>query len=112
MIITYRTIIAFLDENKIITININKYGEQYFDIAAIVIIWLIYLISLFFLIKSLGKDVFSKQDSSRLQKEPILNKQEYFFDLNSKIKLNNKRQAFIGYISSSYKKVKQKFKEK
>lgn len=51
LIITYRTLIAFFSETKLITININRYGEQFLDIIAIVVLWSICLIGLFFLIK-------------------------------------------------------------
>ena len=110
MIVTYRSIIAFLDENKVITISINKYGEQYFDIAALAVIWFICLISLFFLIKTLRKESLLKDDTYELQKTPVLNKKNYFFDLNSNIKLDNKKPTFIGYISKSYSKKRRKFK--
>jgi len=112
MIITYRSIIAFLDENKVITININKYGEQYLDIAALAVIWFVCLISIFFLVKTLREEFFLKEDVYKVQKKPVLNRENSSFDLNSKIKLDNKKETFIGYISKSYSKIKQKFKEK
>jgi len=110
MIITYRSIIAFLDENKEITISVNKYGEQYFDIAAIVVIWCVCLISLFFLIKILREEIFLKKDNYRFQKESVSNEENNFFDLNPKIKVSDRKTTFIGYISKSYNKVKNKFK--
>jgi len=110
MIITYRSIIAFLDENKEITISVNKYGEQYFDIAAIVVIWCVCLISLFFLIKILREEIFLKKDNYRFQKESVSNEENNFFDLNPKIKVLDRKTTFIGYISKSYNKVKNKFK--
>ena len=110
MIITYRSIIAFLDENKVITISINKYGEQYFDIAALAVIWSVCLISLFFLIKTLKKEPLLNYYNNEFQKKPVLNKKNYFFDLNSNIKLDNKKPTFIGYISKSYSKKRRKFK--
>ena len=112
MIITYRSLLAFLNENKAITIYINKYGEQYFDIAALAVIWSICLIGLFFLIKTLREELLLKKNNYNLQKNPILNKKDYFFDLNSEIKLNNKKATFIGFSSNSYNELKQKFKEK
>jgi len=49
-IITYRTLIAFFSEGKSVIITINSYGEQFLDIIALAIIWIICLIGLYFLI--------------------------------------------------------------
>ena len=51
LIITYRTLIAFFSEGKLIIININNYGEQFLDIIALAIIWIICLIGFYYLIK-------------------------------------------------------------
>lgn len=51
LIITYRTLIAFFSEGKSIIININSYGEQFLDIIALAIVWIICLIGFYFLIK-------------------------------------------------------------
>lgn len=110
MIITYRSIIAFLDENKVIIISVNKYGEQYFDIAALVVIWCVCLISLFFLIKVLRQEIVFKEDNYKFQKESVSNEENNFFDLNPKIKVLDRKKTFIGYVSKSYNKVKNKFK--
>lgn len=112
MMITYRTILAFFNENKVILININKYGEQYLDIVALGFIWSVILVSLFFLVKTLRKESYLKKDNYRFQERPDLNKENYFFDLNSRINLDNRKTTFIGYISESNSKVKRKFKEK
>jgi hypothetical protein len=110
MIMTYRSIIAFLDENKVITISVNKYGEQYFDIVALVVIWCVCLISLFFLIKILRQEIVFKEDNNKFQKESVSNEENNFFDLNPKIKVLDRKTVFIGYVSKSYNKVKNKFK--
>jgi len=83
-IITYRTIIAFSSNSKAITIHINNYGEQYFDIIALIIIWIVCIISLIFLIKIIRKE-----------KEPI------FLNTNSDIKLNRNKAGFLAYFSKS-----------
>jgi hypothetical protein len=110
MIMTYRSIIAFLDENKVITISVNKYGEQYFDIVALVVIWCVCLISLFFLIKILRQEIVFKENNNKFQKESVSNEENNFFDLNPKIKVLERKTVFIGYVSKSYNKVKNKFK--
>ena len=112
MIITYRSIIAFLNENKVITISINKYGEQYLDIVALAVIWCVCLISLFFLFKTLRTEFVLKQDNNNIQKKPVINKENYFYGLNSNIKLDNKKAPFIGYVSKSHNKEINRFKDK
>jgi hypothetical protein len=50
LLVTYRTFIAFFSESKSVLININKFGEQYFDLFALLIIWIISIIGLILLI--------------------------------------------------------------
>lgn len=48
-IITYRTLIAFFSNSKSVTLYVNRYGEQYADIAILILIWIICLIGLSYL---------------------------------------------------------------
>lgn len=84
LLVTYRTILAFFSDGKAIIININKYGEQFLDIAALIIIWMVFLMSLYFLVRVL-----------RREKTSELN----FFRNDSKAQ----KASFIGYFSK-YKK--------
>jgi hypothetical protein len=106
--ITYRSILAFLDEDKVITISINKYGEQYFDIIALVVIWCVCLISIYFLVKVLREETILRKDD--IQKEPFSNEENNFFVSNPNFKINSRKTTFFGYISESYNQVKNKFK--
>ena len=76
--------IAFLSENKAVTIHINRFGEQYYDIVALVIIWIVCLIGLIFLLRVL-----------REEKESI------FPNFNRRI--DKRRVGFLGYFSRSSK---------
>lgn len=54
VLITYRTVLTIFSDNKSITIHMNRYGEQFGDIAALVFLWIVCiigLISLYFLMK-------------------------------------------------------------
>jgi len=76
-ILTYRTLLAFVSTSKSVTIHINRYGEQYADIAFLIVIWIICLIGLIYMYKTLrggkivkiiendirGKKVISKDGS-------------------------------------------------
>ncbi len=48
-IITYRTLLAFFSESKAVTIHVNRYGEQYADIAFLIVIWIVCLVGLVYL---------------------------------------------------------------
>jgi glutamate mutase epsilon subunit len=65
ILITYRTVLAFFSGSKSITIHVNRYGEQYGDIAALVFIWVVCVIGLFsvyFLMKEQkGEKVFHEE---------------------------------------------------
>lgn len=76
--------IAFLSETKAVTIHINRYGEQFYDIIALVIIWTVCIIGLIFLFRIL-----------RREKELTLP------SLNRDYKLNKHKIGFLAYFSKS-----------
>jgi len=82
ILLTYRTLIAFFSDTKSIVININNFGEQYYDLIALVIIWVVFMIGFIYLIKI-----------SRKEKKPI--------SLNYKPTKN--KIGFLGYFSNSSK---------
>ena len=84
IIITYRTLIAFLSETKAVTIYINKFGEQFYDVVALIIIWVICVIGLIYLIKNVRKE-----------REPI------YTNFNQSKKLDKNKIGFLGYFSKS-----------
>ena len=48
---TQRTLLAFFNENKAVTIYVNRYGEQYADLISLVVLWLICLAGLLLLLR-------------------------------------------------------------
>ena len=54
-LITYRTVLAFFSEGKSITIQVNRYGEQYVDIALLVFLWVVCMIGLLYLSPLMNK---------------------------------------------------------
>lgn len=103
-IITYRTIIAFLSENKAVIIYINNYNEQFLDIAALIIIWIVFLISSIFLVKLIREETTLKNYNINIEKKPFLENDKLFLDLNP----SKKKTGFIGFISKSSKDVEKK----
>ena len=85
-LITYRTALALLSDSKAITVYVNRFGEQYFDIIALIVVWIIVIIGLILLLRNL-----------RTEKEPLYTN----FNLNSKPKGN--KIGFLGYFSKSSK---------
>ncbi|KYK25119.1 hypothetical protein AYK24_05280 [Thermoplasmatales archaeon SG8-52-4] len=78
--VTYRTFLAFFNESNAVTIYINKFGEQYIDIFALFIFWLIVLIGLLFILKSLKEDKIERNLQYRFDKIQALNQNKYLFD--------------------------------
>ena len=103
-IISYRTIIAFLSENKAIIIHINNYNEQFLDIAALFIIWIIFLISLIFLVRVIREETTLKNDTLNIEKKPFLENDKLFLDINP----GKRKTGFIGFISKSSKNLEKK----
>ena len=64
-LITYRTLIAFFSESKAVIININQYGEQYIDLFALVVIWIVCLVGLIALYWTLKEEKFSKDSFNK-----------------------------------------------
>lgn len=71
LLVTYRTFIAFFSESKSVIIHINRFGEQYLDLVALVIIWLISLIGLIILILML-------KDEKKIRKDNYKDEKSFF----------------------------------
>lgn len=56
LLITYITIIAYVSDSKSLTIFINKFGEQFYDLIALIIIWAICLMGFIILIRYLKEE--------------------------------------------------------
>ena len=73
-IITYRTILAFFSESKSITIHVNRYGEQYADIAFLVVIWIVCLIGLIYLFIVMREGRITKVPESDIRGRKVMSK--------------------------------------
>lgn len=56
ILVTYRTLRAFFNGSKAVTIHINRYGEQYLDILSLIIIWIVCLVGLIVLHRILKEE--------------------------------------------------------
>ena len=95
--------IAFLSESKAITIHINNYNEQYFDIAALIIIWSIMLMGLFYLFKLMRIKVPKRKSIFDFERIPSFNKSNILYGIN----FNKDKQGYIGYISKPSKNLEE-----
>jgi hypothetical protein len=91
--------IAFFSESKAITIHINNFNEQYLDIAALIVIWLVMFIGIFFMIKLLREKAPSRQSVFNFEKVPSINKNNILYGIS----FDKDKSGFIGYISKSSK---------
>ena len=73
-IITYRTLLAFFSESKSVTINVNRYGEQYADIAFLVVIWIVCLVGLVYLYIAMREGRIAKVPESDIRGRKVMSK--------------------------------------
>ncbi|HVQ00733.1 MAG TPA: hypothetical protein VMT57_04390 [Candidatus Thermoplasmatota archaeon] len=45
VLITYRTLVAFFSESKLIIVQVNSFGEQYIDLFCLVVLWAVCVMS-------------------------------------------------------------------
>ena len=73
-IITYRTLLAFFGESKSVTVYINRYGEQYADMAFLLIIWIICSIGLVYLYIIIKEEQIAKVFKSDISGKKVTSK--------------------------------------
>ena len=100
--------IAFFSDSKAVTIHINNLGEQYFDLIALFIIWLIILFGFVFLYRVLKEQKISKDFNYELNKVRILNKDDKLFDSNNRMNANYNKRNITGILVESSKKSNKK----
>jgi hypothetical protein len=98
--VTYRTFIAFFSESKSVLININKFGEQYFDLFALVIIWIISFIGLIILILMLKEERELRNGKYESEKS-IFKKNNPSSDTDSKMGVKIEKGEIKGFFADS-----------
>ncbi len=73
-IITYRTLLAFFSEGKSVTIHVNRYGEQYADIAFLIVIWIVCLVGLIYLYIVMREGKITKVLESNIRGRKVMSK--------------------------------------
>lgn len=90
--------IAFFSDSKSVIVNINKFGEQYLDLFALVIIWIISLVGLIILIFMLKEERQSKKDYYKSDERTLLEQNKSFFDINNKMNVDFDKYEIKGFI--------------
>ncbi len=98
MLMTYRTFIAFFSDSKSVLININKFGEQYFDLFALIIIWIISLVGLIILILMLREEKALKKSQYKPDKRTIIEQNRSFLDIDNNLSVNLDKSKIKGVI--------------
>jgi hypothetical protein len=61
LLITYRTLLAAGAESKSITVQVNRFGEQYIDLACLVLLWGVCMVGLYSLLSLQKKETNGKE---------------------------------------------------
>ena len=107
-LVTCRTLIAFFSESKAVIIHINKFGEQFIDLFALFIIWIICLVGLTALFWMLKKEKISKNNFFKSDKRPIIKQDYSFIDIADIIDGNINKRKFAGVPVESNNNIGQK----
>jgi sporulation protein YlmC with PRC-barrel domain len=80
-LITYRTLLAFFSDSKAVTIYVNHFGEQYADLIALVIIWMVCIIGLLALYSAVKPKKAMKVFESDLRGKTVMNKKGLYLGI-------------------------------
>lgn len=105
---TYRTLIAFFSDSKSVVININKFGEQYIDLFALVIIWIICLIGLIILFRMIKEEKILKNSLYKSNKRPIIQQNQSFYDIDTSIGLKKDEIQITEFFVEPVKNIDEK----
>ena len=107
-LMTYRTLIAFFSESKSFIVNINKFGEQFIDLFALVIIWVISLIGLIILFWMLKEEKVLKNSFYKYDKRPIIDQNQSFFNIGNNTVVKDDEMEIKGVLVEPVKNIDEK----
>ena len=107
-LVTYRTMIAFFSDSKTVIIHINRFGEQFIDIFALIIIWIICIAGIIILfIVSKEDEEKQKKSSFNYNKEPLIAQNNQFFDTDKNIHVRIYEKESAGVVAESSRSINQ-----
>ena len=90
--------IAFFSESKSVVISINKFGEQFIDLFALVIIWIISLVGLIILFLMIKEEKILKNSIYNSNKRSIIKQNQSFFDIDNSISIKKDEIQITGVL--------------
>ena len=100
--------IAFFSDSKAVTIHINKFGEQFIDLFALIIIWIISLSGLIILFLLLREEKISKKSLLNFDKRPMIDENQSFFDIGNNISVKIDKREITGVLVEPLKNTDEK----
>lgn len=97
--------IAFFSESKAVIIHINKFGEQFIDLFALIIIWIISLSGLIILFLLLREEKVSKKSFLNFDKRPMIDQNQTFFDIGNNISVKIDKREITGVVVEPIKNI-------
>jgi len=109
LLITYRTLLAVGSESKAITIQVNRFGEQYVDLAFLVFLWsvcMVGVVALSLLLKSekVENGFVKKSDDGN-----VVEKQEMFFGVVPEVLLDEPLGVVDGAFGEPFNESEQRY---
>jgi hypothetical protein len=101
-LITYRTVLALSTQSKAITVQVNRFGEQYVDLVVLGFLWVVCLVGMWSL-SQLVKEPGLKAEHSHAQSVALQDHGSSFFNENGanvpQVSLGSSPGDVLGYVS-------------
>ena len=108
-LITYRTMLAFFSESKSITVQVNRYGEQYGDLAVLVFIWVVCVVGLLSLVALLKEPKNAAVSTKDIRRRKAVEEEGLFLGVVRNGGADEKTGTGIGALAEPFKGTDQGF---
>jgi hypothetical protein len=102
-LITYRTLLAFFSESKSITVQVNRYGEQYGDLAVLVFIWVVCVVGLLSLVALLKEPKNAAVSTKDIRRRKAVEEEGLFLGVVRNGGADEKTGTVIGALAEPFK---------
>jgi hypothetical protein len=102
-LITYRTLLAFFSERKSVTVQVNRYGEQYGDLAVLVFLWIVCVVGLVSLVWLLKEQKDEAVSTGEVQGQKKLEEEGFLLGVVRNGGTDEKTGIGIGTLGESFK---------
>jgi hypothetical protein len=102
VLITYRTLLAVGTESKAITISVNRFGEQYVDLACLVFLWGVCVVGLLSLSSLLKEEKIEKASDRNKSERNVVKKPGLSLDVVPDSFLDEPSRVVVGAFGESF----------